>query len=198
MPDERNHSSRLGEVTSLLGQLRTGDREAFDRVFPLVYGELRRIADRQLRGERSNHTLQPTALVNEAYVKLAGSAGMEYQDRVHFVAVAARAMRQILVDHARRRDAAKRGGGRANTTLDGKEIGLGAAGSDVELLALDAALDRLESLDPRIRQVVEFRFFGGLTDGEIAEVLGVTTRTVQRDWVKGRAWLYKELYGDRG
>ena len=196
MSDDEDRVAPPGDVTVLLGRLRTGDREAFDRVFPLVYGELRRIADRQLRGERSDHTLQPTALVNEAYVKLAGGAGMDYQDRVHFVAVAARAMRQILVDHARRRDAAKRGGGHANTTLDGKEIGFGAAGSDVELLALDAALDRLEKLDPRTRQVVEFRFFGGLTDGEIAEVLDVTTRTVQRDWVKGRAWLYKELYGD--
>jgi RNA polymerase sigma factor (TIGR02999 family) len=197
MTDERGTPEQFGEVTVLLGQLRTGDREAFDRVFPLVYAELRRIADRQLRGERSNHTLQPTALVNEAYVKLAGGAGMDYQDRVHFVAIAARAMRQILVDHARRRDAAKRGGGKANTTLDGKEIGFGDSDSDVELLALDAALDDLDEFDSRIRKVVEYRFFGGLTDSEIAEVLGITTRTVQRDWVKGRAWLYKELYGDR-
>lgn len=181
-----------GEVTALLGEVRGGDRQAFDRLFPLVYEELRRIAGGQLRRERPGHTLQPTAVVNEAYLKLVGGVDVEWQDRAHFVAVASRAMRQILVDHARRQNADKRGGGRVHTTLTNKQVGLDAQTD--EILALDSALDRLEALDPRLRKVVEYRFFGGLTEREIGELLGVTHRTAQRDWAKARAWLYKELY----
>lgn len=192
MSDESAHERDPGEVTELLVRIREGDQAAFDHVFPLVYDELRRVAGYQLRGERAGHTLQPTALVNEAYMKLVGSPGADWRDRAHFVAIAARAMRQVLVDHARRRDAAKRGGDRQQTTLSG--VPLGADLRPDEILALDEALDRLDTLDSRLRQVVEFKFFGGLTDRETAELLGVTPRTAQRDWVKARAWLYRELY----
>jgi len=194
MNDEAAHETGHGEVTELLVRAREGDEEAFERVFPLVYDELRRIAGYQLRAERAGHTLQPTALVNEAYMKLVGSPGANWRDRAHFVAIAARAMRQVLVDHARKRDAAKRGGDRQQTTLSGVPLGVDI-GSE-ELLALDEALDRLDALDSRLRQVVEYKFFGGLTDRETAELLGVTPRTAQRDWVKARAWLYRELYPD--
>lgn len=194
MSDESAHERDPGEVTELLVRIREGDQAAFDHVFPLVYDELRRVAGYQLRGERAGHTLQPTALVNEAYMKLVGSPGADWRDRAHFVAIAARAMRQVLVDHARRRDAAKRGGDRQQTTLSG--VPLGADLRPDEILALDEALDRLDTLDSRLRQVVEFKFFGGLTDRETAELLGVTPRTAQRDWVKARAWLYRELYAE--
>ena len=194
MSDESAHERDPGEVTELLVRIREGDQAAFDHVFPLVYDELRRVAGYQLRGERAGHTLQPTALVNEAYMKLVGSPGADWRDRAHFVAIAARAMRQVLVDHARRRDAAKRGGDRQQTTLSG--VPLGADLRPDEILALDEALERLDALDSRLRQVVEFKFFGGLTDRETAELLGVTPRTAQRDWVKARAWLYRELYAE--
>jgi RNA polymerase sigma factor (TIGR02999 family) len=185
-----------GEVTRLLQQAQHGHSDALAGVYALVYQELRRIAAARLRAERAGHTLQPTALVNEAWIKLAGSPGASIHDRSHFLAVAARAMRQVLVDHARRRDAAKRGSGADATSLSGR----GIAASDPtgldpeELLALDAALDRLDALDPRLRKVVELRFFAGLNDTEVGEVLGVTRRTVQRDWTRARAWLYKALY----
>lgn len=187
-----------GDVTRLLRAMREGAADAPDRLYPLVYGELRRAAARALRRERSDHTLQPTELVHEVFLKLLGSGPEAWQDRAHFIGVAARAMRQILVDHARRRNAAKRGGGWARTTI-GDEL-LGQDVAPAEMLALNDALDRLDALDPRLRAVVEYRFFGGLTEKEIAELLGVTERTVQRDWVKARAWLYKELYaaGDAG
>lgn len=172
--------------------LREGDLEAKDRLYPLVYDELRRVAQRVISGERAGHTLQATDLVNEAYLKLAASAGAE--NRVHFVRIAARAMRQVLVDHARKRLADKRGGDWVRTQIDDKPIGLDSRPE--ELMALDEALDRLDKVDQRLRQIVEYRFFGGLTETEIADVLGVTTRTVQRDWAKARAWLYRELYQD--
>ncbi len=192
MNDNATSETGPGEVTELLVRVREGDQEALERVFPIVYDELRRVAGYQLQGERAGHTLQPTALVNEAYLKLVGSPGADWRDRAHFVAIAARAMRQVLVDHARRRDAFKRGGDRQQTTLSGVPLGVDL-NSD-ELLALDEALDRLDALDSRLRQVVEYKFFGGLTDKETAELLGVTPRTAQRDWVKARAWLYRELY----
>jgi len=185
-----------GEVTRLLGQVRGGDRAAFDQLLPLVYDELRRIARGQLRRERREHTLFPTALVHEAYIKLIDQAAVDWQGKAHFLGVAARCMRQILVDYARRRNAEKRGGDWARTTLTHRDLGI-----DVpleELVTLDAALDRLDQLDSRLRQVVEYRFFAGMTEDEIAEVLGVSTRTVQRDWLKARAWLYKELYPEVG
>ena len=191
-------NSTSGEVTRLLRIARDGDANALEQIYELVYAELRRIAAARLRAERDGHTLQPTALVNEAYLKLAASPGAGIQDRSHFLSVAARAMRQVLVDHARRRDAAKRGAGVAPATLTGRRLASpDPAGLDSdELLALDAALDRLDAMDSRLRQVVELRFFGGLTDTEVGEVLGVTRRTVQRDWTRARAWLYGELYSD--
>lgn len=195
---EFDANSTSGEVTRLLRIARDGDANALEQVYELVYMELRRIAAARLRAERDGHTLQPTALVNEAYMKLAASPGAGIQDRSHFLSVAARAMRQVLVDHARRRDAAKRGAGVAPATLTGRRLASpdqSRLESD-ELLALDAALDRLDAMDSRLRQVVELRFFGGLTDTEVGEVLGVTRRTVQRDWTRARAWLYGELYSD--
>lgn len=182
-----------GEVTRLLGRLRGGDRAALDGLFPLVYAELRRIAQRQLGGERAGHTLDATALVHEAYLKLIDGPRLDSNDRAHFLAIAARAMRQILVDHARRRGAAKRGGDWKLTSITGKQL---AAEFDSEgLIALDRAL---EGLEERQRAVVEYRFFGGMEESEIAEVLGVSTRTVQRDWLKARAWIYQELYPEPG
>lgn len=179
---------RNGDVTRLLAAADAGDADALDRLLPLVYDELRQVAEAQLRRERPGHTLQPTALVHETYLKLCGG-DLPASSRAHFLALAARAMRQVLVDHARRRGAAKRGGAWSATTLTD-----GAASIELdpeELLALDRALDELE---PRQRQVVECRFFGGMEESEIAEALGVSERTVRRDWVKARAWLYRALY----
>ncbi|HEU0076652.1 MAG TPA: sigma-70 family RNA polymerase sigma factor [Longimicrobiaceae bacterium] len=182
------------EVTGLLRAAGDGDRDAFDRLFPLVYAELRAMADRQLRGEAVGHTLQATALVHEAYLKLAVPDGAAaWSDRAHFFGIASRAMRQVLVDHARRRRADKRGGAWSRTTLSGKPLALDA--DPEELLALDAAL---EGLEPRQREIVEMRFFGGMTEEEVAAVLGVSDRTVRREWVKARAWLYDALYPDAG
>ena len=175
------------DVTRLLQSARAGDRTALDRVLPLLYDDLRRLARRQLAREHGSRTIQPTALVHEAYLKLAGSAPRA-QNRAHLLAIAAHAMRQVLVDHARERRAAKRGPDWVSTTLTD---GVSTTNLDPDaLLALDDALDRLE---PRQRQVVECRFFAGLDDAEIAEALGITTRTVRRDWVKARAWLNRWL-----
>lgn len=182
-----------GPVTALLARLVSGDHTAFDRLFPLVYAQLRGTAQQLLRQERAGHTLQPTALVHEAYLKLIGSTPVPARDRGQFYAIAARAMRQILVDHARRRVAAKRGSGVIATELP-PDLAADALPPD-ELVALSDALDRLSDQSPRLRSVVELRFFGGLSETEIAETLGVTTRTVERDWVKARAWLYREVYG---
>jgi RNA polymerase sigma factor (TIGR02999 family) len=183
------------DVTRLLAEFRTGDRTAFDRAAALMYDELRRLAARQLRRERPDHTLLPTALVHEAYVRLSAASGLARADRAHFLAVAAHAMRQLLIDHARQRAALKRGGDVARTTLDGEDVAAAAGNDDDELLALDAALERLRGFDERALAVVEQRFFAGLAEAEIAAVLGVSTRTVRREWVKARAWLHKELYG---
>ncbi len=183
-------------VTCLLKAAQEGEKAAFDRLLPIVYQELRRLARRQLRGERAGHTLQTTGLVHEAYLKLVDQAGIEWQGRAHFFAVAARAMRQVLIDYARRRVAVKRGGGWERTTLDEDELPVEFPVE--ELLALNDALDRLDGVDRRLRQVVECRFFCGMTEDEIAVALDVTPRTVQRDWVKARAWLYKELYPETG
>lgn len=180
------------EVTRLLRAAREGDGEALDLLLPKVYAELRRIAQRQLRRERPGHTLVATALVHEAYMRLAGQGGAGWSDRAHFFAIAARSMRQVLVDHARRKAAEKRGGDLHKTSLTGH--GLGFEVRLDEMLALDKALDALAEVDDRLREVVEMRFFGGLEEAEVAEVLGVSTRTVQRDWRRARAWLYRELY----
>lgn len=190
--DDPKTAATNDEVTVLLKKARSGDRGAFDELLPKVYGELRGVAERQLRRERAGHTLMATGLVHEAYLKLVDQARVEWQGRAHFLAIAARAMRQILIDHARKKSAEKRGGDWERTTLGDK--GLSFDFSFDEILALDAALDRLGDMDERLRQVVECRFFAGMSEQEIAEVLEVTTRTVQRDWVKARAWLYKELY----
>jgi RNA polymerase sigma factor (TIGR02999 family) len=179
-----------GEWTLLLQDLDAGNEEALQRLLPVVYGRLRELAEVQLRREQPGHTLNPTGLVHEAYLKLAGPHGLQARDRAHFLALASRAMRQVLVDHARTRRAGKRGGGLAPATLvDG--IPAGESDPD-ELLALAEALG---GLDPRQRQVVECRFFGGMEESEIAAALGVTERTIRRDWVKARAWLYGTLYG---
>jgi RNA polymerase sigma factor (TIGR02999 family) len=185
-PSEHEATSS-GDVTRLLESARAGDRAALDRVLPIVYDDLRRLARRQLAREHGSRTVQPTTLVHEAYLKLAGSAPRA-ENRVHLLAIAAHAMRQVLVDHARERRAAKRGPEWLRTTLTD---GVSTTNLDADaLLALDDALERL---DPRQRQVVECRFFAGLDDAEIADALGVTTRTVRRDWVKARAWLNRWL-----
>ena len=180
-------SAGPGDVTRLLRAAGDGERAALDRVVPLLYDDLRRLARRQLARERGPRTIQPTALVHEAFLKLAGSTPRA-QDRAHLLAIAAHAMRQVLVDHARERRAAKRGPDWVSTTLTD-----GFSTTDVDPEALLALDDALERLDPRQRQVVECRFFAGLDDAEIAEALGVTARTVRRDWVKARAWLNRWL-----
>lgn len=183
-----------GEVTRLLGALRGGDAEALDEIFPLVYAELRRAADLLLAREFHGHTLQATALVHEAYLKLVRSDAPDASSRAHFLGIAARAMRQILVDHARRRNAAKRGKGEAFVTL-GDHADEAAPDADT-MLALDDALTELARLDARLAKVVELRFFGGLTEEQVATALGVTSRTVQRDWAKARAWLHARIATD--
>ena len=179
------------DITGLLIAWGAGDGNAFERLFPLVYDELRRIAHRQLGRERAEHTLGTTALVHEAYLKLVDQTRAQLTDRAHFFAIAARAMRRILVDYARRHRALKRGGVAAQVSLDDATL-LAAERADV-LVALDEALDRLAEVDTRLSQVVECRFFGGLDEEESAEALGVTSRTVRRDWVKARTWLAREL-----
>jgi len=179
-------------ITDLLLEMRNGRPEAMDRLFDAVYGELRRIAGRQLQGERPGHTLGTTGLVHETYLKLADQSRVQWQDRSHFFKVAAVAMRRILVDYARRHRAKRRGGEAQRVTLDENAT----AGERSEtLLALDEALGRLAQMNPRLSQVVECRYFGGLTEQETAEALGVPLRTVQRDWAKARGWLYLELNG---
>jgi len=172
-----------------------GEAEAIDRLFPLVYDQLRRIAHRKLRAERPGHTLDTTGLVHETWLKLVEQTRVEWQDRAHFLRVAARAMRRILVDYARRHRALRRGGALRRISLD-EDAALAAVAERGEtLLALDEALVRLGGVSERLARVVECRWFGGLTEEETAEALGVTTRTVQRDWVKARGWLYLELHG---
>ena len=178
-----------GQVTRWLAAARDGDPAALGELLPLVYEDLRRMARAQLRRERAPRTLQPTALVHESYLKLASGGVLRATDREHFLAIAAHAMRQVLVDEARRRGAARRGGGWARTTLGDEPWDSGVAPD--ELLTLSDAIDQLEE---RQRQVVEYRYFGGLEEREIATLLGVTERTVRRDWVKARAWLYAALY----
>jgi RNA polymerase sigma factor (TIGR02999 family) len=179
------------DVTILLRAWGGGDKQALDRLTPLVYRELHQIAGRLMAGQRPNHTLQATALVNEAYVRLVDAREASWQDRAHFFALCARAMRQILIDHARARASEKRGGGQVALELD--EALAAAPAREINLLELDDALNRLAALDPRKSQVVELRFFGGLNLEETAEALRVSTKTVQRDWDLARAWLFGEL-----
>ncbi len=181
-------------ITSLLRALQDGDRSALDRLAPLVYDKLCAMARARMRRERAGHTLETTALVHEAYLELAAADGIDWRDRAHFFAVAARTMRNVLVDHAERRRTQKRGGGATPITLDSELLALAPAGGE-EILALDAALERLRALDPRKEQVVECRFFAGMTVEETAAVLGVAPATVKRDWEFARAWLHRELAG---
>jgi len=177
------------EVTALLREWAAGDRGALERLMPLVYGELRKLAANELRAERRSHTLQPTALVNEAYLRLVGQRSVSWNNRAHFFAIAAQMMRRVLVDHARKRGAAKRSSGTVYLDL----ADAGGADRAPELLALDDALTELEKLDPRQARVVELRFFAGLSVEETAEVAGISTATVKRDWKTARAFLLNEI-----
>jgi RNA polymerase sigma factor (TIGR02999 family) len=179
-----------GEVTELLLAWGAGDRSALDRLLPLVYGELRRIAARARRHESPGHTLQTTALVHEAYLRLVDQRGARWEDRAQFFAVAAQAMRRILVDQARRRAAAKRGGQRPLQLVTGFDVPVTV---DAELLAVEDALGALEAVDADLARLVVLRFFGGLTIDEAATALGVSAATVEREWSVARAWLQREL-----
>lgn len=178
-------------ITQALAELRGGDGHAAGRLMPLVYDELRRLAGQYLSGENPGHTLQPTALVHEAYLRLVKQPEPDWQTRVHFFAVAAQAMRRILVDHARSRGAAKRGGDRHKVSLD--EARSVALEPEEYLLALDEALEKLAALDSQQSRIVELRFFGGLTLEETASLLRISVKTVQRDWLMARGWLHREV-----
>lgn len=180
-------------ITHLLKEWGEGDQQALDELTPLVYEELRQQAARYLRKERPNHSLQATALINEAFLRLIDVKDVQWQNRAHFFAIAANLMRRILVDHARRRDAEKRGGSQVCLTLD---EGLAWANEpDVDLLAIDEALDRLALIDEQQARIVELRFFSGLTVDETATALGISPKTVKRDWSVARAWLKREIGG---
>ena len=180
-----------GAVTQLLTRAQTGNTAALEELVPLVYAELRRIAGRYVRRERAGHSLQATALVHEAYIRLLKDEDLTFENRAHFLGIAARSMRQILVEHARARDAEKRGGERQRVTLD---EGAAAGGPvEVDLLALEEALDRLALLNADHARIVELRFFGGLTNEETAAALDISPATVKRAWAVARAWLFREL-----
>ena len=179
-------------ITQLLINWGEGDQAALDRLMPLVYSELRRLAGNYLRRERAEHTLQPTALVNEAYLKLVDQRNARWQNRAHFFGIAAQLMRRILVDHARQRQAVKRGG------MDQQRLSITSAEAvvkqpEIDLLALNEALDELARMDPQHSRIVELKFFGGLSIEETAEVLGISHATVERDWKLARAWLRRQL-----
>jgi RNA polymerase sigma factor (TIGR02999 family) len=178
-------------VTALLGDWSRGDRTALNQLLPLVYAELRRVAARQLRSERADHTLQPTALVHEVFIRLVDQRQVDWQNRAHFFGVAANVMRRILVDHARRHGARKRGEGVGRVSID--EAQNVAASNEIPVLALDHVLGRLERVDAELAKIVELRAFGGLTIDEAAHVLGVSPSTVKRDWRTAKAWLTREL-----
>lgn len=178
-------------ITQLLVELREAPQDLMERLFPLLYDELRQLAHLHLRKQRANPTLNTTALIHEAYLRLIEPDRVDIKDRGHFFGVAARAMRFVVIDHARRRGAQKRGGGVRHQPLDKVEITVDAQAAD--LIALDEALTRLAALNERLSQVVEYRFFGGLSIEETAAVLGVSERTVKRDWKKARLWLYRDM-----
>jgi RNA polymerase sigma-70 factor, ECF subfamily len=182
-----------GEITQLLKGWQDGDREALDALLPVVHKELQRLAHYQLRQERPDHTLQSAALVNEAYLRLVGMNSPHWESRSHFFAIAAQLMRQILVDYARRHRAKKRGGANGTLSLDDTGLLEPANGPNVDVVALDDALKTLARVDARKVQVVELRFFGGLSFEEIAEVLKISVNTVSRDWSTARAWLHREM-----
>ena len=182
-------------VTALLNRMRRGDREAGDEVAGLVYQELHRIASREMRHEREGHTLQTTALVHEAYMRLAGAQSLEIQNRGHFFAVASQQMRRILVDHARSNSAQRRGGVAVRVDLD--KLQVAAAERSIDVILLDESLRELERLEPRAAKVVELRYFGGYTDKEVVEALGVSLATVRREWEFARSWLFDKMQGKR-
>lgn len=181
-------------LTQLLARWEAGDRDALGELMPAVYDELRRIARRHLAGERAGHTLAPTALVNEVYLRLGSYDSISWQDRAHFFAVTSRIMRRVLVDYARKRKAAKRGGDQSAVTLLESRQADGRVEA-VDLIALDEAMTRLEALDERQCRIVQMRYFGGLRNDEIAAVLGVSVPTVKRDWAVARVWLRRALSG---
>jgi len=185
-------ANRSNEVTVFLKAWSGGDREAADRLMKLVYGELRKLAASYLRHQRSDHTLQPTALVHEAYLKLIDVSQIDWQDRAHFFAVAAQTMRHILVDHARAVLADKRGGGAQKITLD-DAVSFSNEQQDIDLLALDEALQKLAEQDATQSRIIELRFFGGLTIEETAEVLKISPATIKREWAMARAWLFRRM-----
>jgi RNA polymerase sigma factor (TIGR02999 family) len=187
MTDHSTPAEPRSAVTTMLRAWAQGDEAAGERLFEVLYAELRRQAARYMRGERRGHTLQPSGLVHEAYLRLQGSPGLEWHDRTHFFAIAARVMRQVLVDHARRRKAAKREG--CLVSLDDAD----AQAAPLEVLDLEEALKELTALDPRQARVVELRFFGGLDVEETADALGLSARTVKREWQTARAWLQRRL-----
>ena len=186
MGGERQH-----EVTQILHDWSGGDRQAPERLMPLVYDEMRRVARSFLARERGGHTLQPTALVNEAYLRLVDQRSVSWQNRAHFYGIAASMMRRVLIDHARAHATEKRGGGAVHLSFDDVQVPLEERAAS--FVAMDEALEKLSQMDERKGRIVEMRFFGGLTDEEIAEVLGVSTRTVLRDWKTARLWLFREL-----
>jgi RNA polymerase sigma factor (TIGR02999 family) len=177
--------------TRLLAAVRGGDEAAVDQLTPALYEELRRLAKRHMAGQRRGHTLQTRDLVGEAYLKLVSLPETDWKDRIHFFAVASRAMRSVLVDYARRRGSAKRGGNPIRVSLS--EADQTSEQKSAEVIAVDKALSRLASLDPRKSQIVELRYFGGLSVEESAELLGLSSRTIKREWRWARAWLYREL-----
>jgi RNA polymerase sigma factor (TIGR02999 family) len=181
------------DVTSLLHDLNLGRPDALDRLFPIIYGELKQQAARALRGERPGHLLQPTALVHEAFLRLVNQRGVQWQNRSHFFGIAAQAMRRILIDHARSEQREKRGGALQNVTLDEQLIAV--EGRSIDLLALDAALTRLEAFDERQARIVELRFFAGLSVEETAAILDISPATVKREWRVAKAWLHAEVRG---
>lgn len=185
-----------GDVTLLLDQLREGNQEVVNRLMPLVYGELHRMAAAQMRREKAGHTLQATALVNEAYMRLAGEAEGKWQNRAHFFGIAANSMRQVLRDHARMRHAGKRGGSQAQKVNLDAELLVGEESLE-EVLVVDELLGRLERLDPRQGRLVELRFFAGLTEDETAEAMGLSTATIKREWRSAKAWLNREMASGR-
>ena len=185
-----------GEVTLLLAQLREGNPDAVNQLVPLVYDELRRMAAAYMRRERAGHTLQATDLVNEAYVRLAGGEAGPWQNRAHFFAIAANSMRQVLLDHARKRHADKRGGAHAQKVDIDAELIVGYDSLD-DVLVVDELLGRLEKIDPRQGRLVELRFFAGLTGDETAEAMGISAATVKREWRSAKAWLTREMSVER-
>lgn len=193
-PLENERHLSQDEVTRLLTRCSNGDAEAFDRLIQLVYEDLRGIAHRHLLSERANHTLNTTAVVHEAYLRLVNQATATWQDRAHFFAVAARVIRRLLIDYARKRNAEKRGGGGVHVPLS-DDLDEAEERSAADVLAIDEALSRLAKHDPRLEQIVECRFFGGMTMPDTAEALGISRRTAERDWTRAKAYLFQALGG---